>query len=186
MAIVAYVRVSTDDQTTSNQTMAIAEAGYKVDKVFADDGVSGKTEAESRAGWGQCLEYLREGDTLVIAAMDRIGRSVLDVLRNVEVLQKKGVIVISLREGFDLTTPMGKAMMTMMVTFAEMELAIGKERREAGIQRAKAEGKYKGRPANQELHEAIVKMHGQGVNKMGIAKALKVSRTTVYSVLSGV
>ncbi len=81
-----------------------------------------------------------------MVAIDRLGRNTVDVLSNVESLQTRGVRVVSLREGFDLSTPIGKAMLTMMAGLADLEKDLISERRKAGIERAKAEGVHMGRP----------------------------------------
>ena len=143
-AVVAYTRVSTDDQTCENQRRTIS-ARYAVGKWFSDDGVSGTVAATQRAGLGALLAYVREGDVVVVAAIDRLGRNTLDVLNTVEALKAKGVSVVSMREGFDLATPAGKLMLTMLAAVAELERENIKARQLAGLERAKAEGKHLGR-----------------------------------------
>jgi len=143
-AIVAYTRVSTDDQTCENQRRTIAER-YKVDKWFSDDGVSGTVAATQRAGLSALLGYVRDGDIVVVAAIDRLGRNTLDVLNTVEALKETGASVISMREGFDLATPAGKLMLTMLAAVAELERENLKARQLAGLERARAEGKHLGR-----------------------------------------
>jgi len=143
-ATIAYVRVSTDDQTTHSQRYAI-ESRYKVDRWFSDEATSGATKAKSREGFSKLLHYVREGDTVVVYAIDRLGRDTIDVLETVEMLKAKGVAVVSMREGFDLSTPVGKAMLAMMAALAELERSNIKTRQMAGIARAKAEGKALGR-----------------------------------------
>lgn len=143
-AIVAYTRVSTDDQTCENQRRTIAER-YKVDKWFTDDGVSGAVAATQRAGLSALLTYVREGDVVVVAAIDRLGRNTLDVLNTVEALKETGAAVISMREGFELATPTGKLMLTMLAAVAELERESLKARQLAGLERARAEGKHLGR-----------------------------------------
>ena len=88
---------------------------------------------------------MQKGDTLIVPAVDRLGRDTIDVLHTVEALQAKGVSIISLREGFDLSTPIGKAMLTMLAAVAELERSNIKARQMAGIAKAKAEGKALGR-----------------------------------------
>ncbi|ANJ66845.1 resolvase [Halothiobacillus diazotrophicus] len=143
-SVIAYVRVSTDDQTTENQRRQI-ETRHKVDKWFRDDGVSGSIPAAQRPGLSALLAYVREGDTVIVSAIDRLGRNTIDVLSTVDTLKTKGVSVVSLREGFDLSTPVGKAMMGMLAVLAELERENIKARQMAGIERAKAEGKALGR-----------------------------------------
>ncbi|PTU64467.1 resolvase [Chromobacterium sp. Panama] len=141
---IAYLRVSTDEQDTAAQRKAI-EARYQVERFYSDDGVSGAVKAMQRLEFKACFDYVREGDTLVVAAIDRLGRDTIDILSTVEALQGKGVSVVSMREGFDLSTPIGKAMLTMLAAVAELERGNIKARQMAGIERAKAEGKALGR-----------------------------------------
>ncbi|MCK0507359.1 recombinase family protein [Aromatoleum anaerobium] len=143
-SIVAYSRVSTDDQTCENQRRTIA-ARYAVSKWFSDDGVSGSVAASQRLGMAALLAYVREGDVVVVVAIDRLGRNTIDVLNTVEALKAKGVSVVSMREGFDLATPAGKLMLTMLAAVAELERENLKARQLAGLERARAEGKNLGR-----------------------------------------
>ncbi|MBP7392712.1 MAG: recombinase family protein [Zoogloea sp.] len=141
---VAYARVSTDDQTCENQRRTIS-ARYAVGKWFTDDGVSGAVAATERPALAALLAYVREGDVVIVAAIDRLGRNTIDVLNTVEALKTKGVSVVSMREGFDLATPAGKLMLTMLAAVAELERENLKTRQLAGLERAKAEGKALGR-----------------------------------------
>jgi DNA invertase Pin-like site-specific DNA recombinase len=143
-AVIAYVRVSTDDQTTENQKRAI-EARYSVSKWFRENGISVAVPAAQRPAMAQLLAYVREGDTVIVTAIDRLGRNTIDVLTTVETLNAKGVSLVSLREGFDLATPVGKAMLAMLAAMAELERDNIKVRQMAGIERARAEGKNLGR-----------------------------------------
>ena len=143
-AIVAYARVSTDDQTCENQRRTIS-ARYAVAKWFTDDGVSGAIAATQRPALAALLAYVREGDAVIVAAIDRLGRNTLDVLNTVEALKTKGVSVVSMREGFYLATPAGKLMLTMLAAVAELERENLKVRQLAGLERARAEGKSLGR-----------------------------------------
>jgi putative DNA-invertase from lambdoid prophage Rac len=144
MTTIAYARVSTDDQTTESQRHAIGDR-YKVDRWFTDDAVSGATKAKDRPGLGALLEYVREGDTVVVSAIDRLGRNTIDVLETVEHFKAKKVAVVSLREGFDISTPIGKAMLTMLAAVAELERENIKARQMAGIEKARTEGRALGR-----------------------------------------
>lgn len=144
MAMIGYARVSTGDQTTDTQVHALKEV-YNVDKWFTDEAVSGVIKAKERKGLGALLSYVREGDKVVVYSIDRLGRDTIDVLTTVEELKEKSVAIISMREGFDLSTDHGKLMLTMLVSLAELERKNIKARQMAGIQRAKAEGKALGR-----------------------------------------
>ena len=143
-AILAYARSSADDPTCKNQRRTIS-ARYAVAKWFADDGVSGAIAATERPSMAALLAYVREGDVVIVAAIDRLGRNTIDVLSTVEALKAKGVSVVSMREGFDLATPAGKLMLTMLAAVAELERENLKARQLAGLERAKAEGKALGR-----------------------------------------
>lgn len=140
----AYLRVSTDGQSTDAQRHSIA-GRYNVQEWFVDEATSGATKAAQREGFASLLSYARKGDTVVVSAIDRLGRDTIDVLETVEALKAKGVTVVSMREGFDLSSPIGKAMLTMLAAVAELERSNIKARQMAGIQRAKAEGKKLGR-----------------------------------------
>ena len=142
MAVIGYLRVSTGEQSIGAQRHSI-EQTHKVETWFADEGVSGAVEALQRPEFAELFKFIRKGDTLIVPAVDRLGRNTIDVLDTVEALQGKGVSIISLREGFDLSTPIGKAMLTMLAAVAELERSNIKTRQMAGI--AKAEGKALGR-----------------------------------------
>lgn len=144
MSVIAYTRVSTNDQTCENQHRAIG-ARYNVSKAFSDDGVSGAIAAAQRPAMASLLAYAREGDTVVVAAIDRLGRDTIDVLTTVEALKTKGVSIVSMREGFDLATDAGKLMLTMLAAVAELERSNMKARQMAGLERARAEGRNLGR-----------------------------------------
>jgi len=144
-ATIAYVRVSTDDQTTEAQRHAISQR-FHVSEWFSDEATSGATKAMQREGFKALHAYARKGDTVVVAAIDRLGRDTIDVLETVEALKAKGVTVVSMREGFDLSSPVGKAMLTMLAAVAELERANIKARQMAGIEQARALGKKLGAP----------------------------------------
>ncbi|KFX69057.1 resolvase [Pseudomonas taeanensis MS-3] len=144
---IAYTRVSTDGQTIEAQRHAICQR-YNVseDGWFTDAATSGATKALKRDGFAALFSYARKGDTVVVAAIDRLGRDTVDVLETVEALKAKGVSVVSLREGFDLSSPVGKMMLTMLAAVAELERSNIKARQMAGIERVKAQGKRLGAP----------------------------------------
>lgn len=143
-AVIGYLRVSTDDNSTGAQRHQI-ESKYKVNRWYSDDAVSGAKKAASRDGFRGLMSYIREGDTLVVYAIDRLGRDTVDVLETVERLQAKDVAVVSIREGFELGTPIGKAMLTMLAAIGELERSNIRARQMAGIVKARAEGRRLGR-----------------------------------------
>lgn len=125
------------------------------------------------------LEYVREGDTLVVSAIDRLGRNTVGVLETVEGLKARGVHVVSLRESFDLKTPIGQMMLTMMAAMTQMERSLIAERREAGMVRARSEGIHMGRPREtsvESIKNALQRLNG---NVSAVAKELGCSRQTV-------
>jgi DNA invertase Pin-like site-specific DNA recombinase len=178
MSVIAYTRVSTDDQSCENQRRVI-EARYNVSKIFSDDGVSGSIAASQRAAMSSLLAYVREGDTVVVAAIDRLGRDTIDVLTTVEALKTKGVSVVSMREGFDLATDTGKLMLTMLAAVAEMERSNMKARQIAGLERARAEGRNLGR--KKSIDDAAVS-EWRELNKTSIKTTAKHFGISVASV----
>lgn len=144
VAVIGYLRVSTGEQNVGAQRHSI-EQTHNVETWFTDEGVSGGVKALQRPGFAELFKFIRKGDTLIVPAVDRLGRNTIDVLNTVEALQSKGVSIVSLREGFDLSTSIGKAMLTMLAAVAELERSNIKTRQMAGIAKAKAEGKALGR-----------------------------------------
>lgn len=144
MSTIAYLRVSTGEQSVTAQQHSIQQT-HNVSRWFIDEGVSGAVKAADRPGFSALLSYVREGDTVLCPAIDRLGRDTVDVLVTVQALIDKGVSVVSLREGFDLSTPMGKAMLTMLAAVAELERSNIKARQMAGIEKARADGRLLGR-----------------------------------------
>jgi len=185
MTTIFYLRVSTNEQHTDNQLNALTEAGFSPDRVFKDEAVSGRTEALSRPQWKLCFEYLRAGDTLVVYAVDRLGRSTVDCLNTINALELKGVRVVFLKQGFDTATPAGKLALTMFSAFAEFENEIRRERQMAGISRMKAEGKATGRPVSLSKDQVVKgkALLAEGVPKAQVARRLGVNRSTVYRLL---
>lgn len=145
MTTLAYVRVSTEDQSTEAQRHSISQL-HNVEHWYADEAISGAIKALQRPGFAELFKFARKGDTLIVSAIDRLGRDTIDVLETVEALKAKGVAVVSMREGFDLSSPIGKAMLTMLAAVAELERSSIKARQMAGIERARAQGKKLGAP----------------------------------------
>ncbi|MBK1701609.1 recombinase family protein [Thiococcus pfennigii] len=175
---IAYLRVSTDDQTTENQRRTIA-ARYNISKWFVEEALSGAIPAAQRPAMAALLAYVRDGDTVVVVAVDRLGRNTIDVLTTVETLKAKGVSVVSMREGFDIGTPIGKAMLTMLAAVAELERENIKVRQMAGIERARAEGKNLGR--EKTIDDAAVAQwrHQNGASIRATAEHFGISPASV-------
>ena len=180
MSLVGYIRVSTIGQKLEVQQDAMK--AEKVDRVF-EDKLSG-TSMIGRKALTDCLEFMREGDTLVITKMDRLARSARDLYNIVHDLEKRGISIRVLDQGVDTSTPAGKAFMGMLATFAEFETNIRKERQLEGIAKAKEKGVYKGRKATaQALKPEMMELLASGISKPKIAKKIGVSVASVYNVL---
>lgn len=185
MAIFAYGRVSTKDQTSANQKLEIENAGYKVEYWFADEGVSGKMHASQRPQFKALLVQIRDGETLVVSKLDRLGRDAQDVGSTIKALAARGIEVIVLQLGkMDLGSPAGKLMLAMLAAVAEMERDLLVERTQSGLARAKSEGKILGRPTKTttEQRAAIVAKYEQGVTISELARLYGISRASILAV----
>ncbi|WP_405696058.1 recombinase family protein [Streptomyces coelicoflavus] len=178
--LIGYKRVSTKDQDAQLQADALSEAGCS--KVF-EDKLSGKNT--ERPGLLAALEYMREGDTLCVWKLDRLGRSTKDVLTLAEKLHNRGIalrILTGTLAGSYSPKGEGKFFFTMMVAFAELERDMIVERTRAGLEAAKAQGRTLGRPSviNEDVIAAAKARKAKGESVTAIAKALGVSRATLY------
>ncbi|HHT8901379.1 TPA: recombinase family protein [Burkholderia cenocepacia] len=185
MKTFGYGRVSTGQQTTENQRLELERGGVVVDYWFADHGISGKTCASERPEFGRLLEKIRDGETLVVAKLDRLGRDAVDVLQTIRALEKRSIKVIVMQLGqTDLTSPAGKLLLTMLASVAEMERDLLIERTQAGLARARQEGKRLGRPSKTTLEQRreILEGVGRGESVSALARAYAVSRATIISI----
>ncbi|MDB5763971.1 MAG: recombinase family protein [Herminiimonas sp.] len=186
--VFAYCRVSTSDQTTDNQVQEIAVAGFAVSKQRTiTETVSGSVAATERKGFAKLLDKLESDDVLIVTKLDRLGRNAMDVRATVERLASLGVRVHCLQlGGVDLTSPAGKMTMQVINAVAEFERDLLIERTNAGIKRAKAEGKPFGRPSaltDTQRSEVVTRLHS-GVPVAQIARDFKTSRQTIMRVRS--
>jgi putative DNA-invertase from lambdoid prophage Rac len=185
MAVFGYGRVSTAEQTADNQRLEIERAGYAVEYWFADT-VSGKAHAAQRKQFGDMLAKLRKKDTVVVSKLDRLGRDASDVLTTIKMLAAIGAEVIVLQLGkVDLTSTAGKLLVTMLAAVAEMERDLIVERTQAGLARAKAEGKTLGRPSKTtpEQRQAMAQGYANKQSISALAKLYGVSRATVLTIV---
>lgn len=185
MAIFAYGRVSTKDQTTDNQRLEIERAGFNVDFWFGDESVSGKIHASQRPQFNALLGKIRDGETLVVSKLDRLGRDAQDVGSTIKALAARGIEVIVLQLGkMDLGSPAGKLMLAMLAAVAEMERDLLVERTQSGLARAKAEGKTLGRPTKTtpEQRAEIVAKYNEGISISELARQYRISRASVLGV----
>lgn len=154
VAVIAYYRVSTSDQTIENQRLEIAKT-YRVDTEFMDEAVSGTIAGLERDGFAKMTRYVRTGDTLVLVDLDRLGRDSIDVQTNIRTLKDKGVNVIVTRLGVDLSTDAGDLLVTILSKVAEMERRKMMERANAGRERARAQGVCLGRKPSVDAAEVV-------------------------------
>lgn len=180
---IAYARVSSVDQNLARQEAAFKAFGH-VDRVFSDK-ASGKDTA-GRAGLQECLDYVRSGDTLIVASMDRLARSLPDLLKIVHGLSAKGVTVRFLKEGLTFDgSAHADFLLGIFGSVAQFERALIRERQQEGIEIAKAEGRFKGRPCklSEEQQDTVRQLHREGVKVAEIARRFNVSRPAVYRIL---
>jgi DNA invertase Pin-like site-specific DNA recombinase len=183
MALIGYARVSTTEQNAQLQLDALEAAG--VSKVFTDHGVSGAKT--TRPQLDACLAYLRDGeDTLTVWKLDRLGRSTRHVLEIVDALHERGIGFRSLTEGITTEGAMGRAMLTIMAAFAQLERDVMIERTRAGLTAAAAAGRKGGRPRALDTEKAARarRLRAQGMTAAEVGKVLEVSRATVYRYLN--
>ena len=185
----AYLRVSTLDQTTDNQLREIEAAGFAVQpRRMVAETVSGSVAAKERKGFARLLDRLEDGDVLVVTKLDRLGRNAMEVASTVAGLESAGVRVHCLPlGGVDLTSPTGKLTMGVINAVAEFERDLLIERTQAGLRRARAEGKIIGRPASLSADERVA-VEGRlraGESVSALAKAFATSRQTIMRVRGG-
>ncbi len=145
MRLLGYTRVSTKAQDAQLQLDSLASAGVQRRDIFSDV-TSGSRAAVERPGMKKLLEYAEAGDTVVVWRVDRLGRSLIDVLNTVNLLRGRGVELRSISDGIDPATTSGRLMLNMLATLAEYERELITERVNAGIAAAKASGTRFGRP----------------------------------------
>ena len=176
---VGYVRVSTVDQNTGRQEVLMKELG--VDKIYVDK-LSGKNK--ERPQLQEMLNFVREGDVLVVESISRLARNVKDLLEIVDQLKQKGVVFISKKETIDTSTPAGEFMLTVFGALAQLERSYILERQAEGIALAKAQGKYNGRPridVDEDKFIEYYKDYQAGyLTGKGICKKLGISLSTFH------
>lgn len=186
-AVFGYGRVSTHEQSAENQRLELAEAGYEIAAKFwfADQGVSGKTCALERPQFRKLLDKIREGETLVVSKLDRLGRDSIDVEATLRLFENRQVSVVVLQLGStDLTSTAGKLIRKVLAAVADMERDLLIERTQAGLARAREQGKILGRRPKTTLQdrEAIRKALGDGASVSEMARRYGISRATVISI----
>jgi DNA invertase Pin-like site-specific DNA recombinase len=178
---IGYIRVSSIDQNTVRQL-----DGIELDKIFTDK-ASGKDT--NRPQLKAALDYLRDGDVLVVHSMDRLARNISDLLNTVQTLNDRGIVAEFVKESLIFTgddSAISKLMLTIMGGVAEFERAMIRERQLEGIAKAKLAGKYRGRQSTmtsaqiKEIRDRAV----AGENKSALARKFRLSRQTIYNILA--
>ena len=191
MKVAIYVRVSTNEQTTENQVRELTawadRAGHEVVAIFDDNGVSGAKGREHRKEFDKLLRgsVRREFDLVAAWSVDRLGRSLQDLVTFLQELHGAGVDLYLHQQALDTTTPGGRAMFQMMGVFAEFERSMISERVRSGLARAKSNGKTLGRPkVSEKVEEQIIALRSEGKGMLAIGKALGIGTSTVQRVVS--
>lgn len=184
MAIIGYGRVSTREQSPQAQEAELQAAGAQ--RVFIDHGESSRNA--HRPEWGHCKDFLNQGDTLVVRALDRLAGSEVMALQVVHELGERGINLRSLSEPeIDTTTPMGRALFGVVAVFVQLRVDTIRENTRRGIAHARAEGRVGGRPTVMppERVRAAAALQEQGHSLSQIATALGVSRSSIWRALQG-
>jgi DNA invertase Pin-like site-specific DNA recombinase len=178
MARYGYARVSADDQSYLLQEARLRAAGCEVVRA---EKVSGKSR-DGRDELSSLLDFIREGDELVVVKLDRLGRSTRDVLNLVHELECKGAALTVLEPAFSTADAAGPILVTVLGMVAEMERKFIRERQQAGIEAAKERGVYRGRKPSVPS-EKIRELHATGIGPTAIARSLGISRMSVHRAL---
>ncbi len=180
MTTVGYARVSTDHQSLEAQRDALIAVGCE--RIFTDK-LSGARE--DRPGLAALLDYTRAEDVVVVVALDRLGRSLSGVIRTVETLTAAGVLLRSLREGIDYSTPTGRMLAGIFASLAAYERELMHERAAAARAAARARGRHTGRPPRLTEAQArqVRALRGSGESIAELVRSFGVSRATIYRAL---
>lgn len=177
--IVGYARTSTVDQEAGLKAQLKELESAGAEKVFSEQ----VSSVASRQELTRALEYVREGDTLVVTKLDRLARSIRDLMDIVETLNSKGAKLKILAMDLDTSTATGKLMLGILGSVAEFEREIMLERQREGIAKAKAEGKYKGRaPTARRKAPEVRQMLSEGMTEVAVAEKLGISRSSVQRI----
>ncbi|KZB71042.1 MULTISPECIES: recombinase family protein [Thalassospira] len=178
---IGYARVSTTEQNLDLQVNALKKFGVEERFLFTDH-ASGAGIAFKRKGLLRAVKALRAGDTFVVWKLDRLGRSLAELIKTVEVIEKKGAQLVVLQDHIDTTTAVGKMFFHLIGMFAEFERNLISERTKAGLEAARQRGTYATKPAISQatMQEAAI-LYRKGLNWVQIAKKVGVSKSSIYN-----
>lgn len=189
--VALYARVSTDGQTVANQLRELeavaAKEGWTVVQRYVDKGISGAKGRESRPAFDSLCKGIVRRDFDVVAAwsVDRLGRSLQDLIGFLNELHSKHTNLYLHQQGLDTTTPAGKALFGMLGVFAEFERSMIVERVRAGLKRARAEGKVLGRPrVSEDVEKKVLALRRKGNGMRRIARELGIGNCTVQRIVN--
>lgn len=179
--IIGYARTSTVDQIAGFEAQLRELEGVKCEKIFREQVSSVAVRAQLEA----TLDFVREGDVLVVTKLDRLVRSITDLMGIIKVLDKKAAGLRILNLGIDTRTPTGKLMLTVLGGIAQFEREMMLERQREGVIKAKAAGKYKGRkPKSEAIRQEVIRLASERMAKVAIARQLNIGEATVYRILA--
>jgi DNA invertase Pin-like site-specific DNA recombinase len=179
--IIGYARTSTVEQLAGFEAQLRELAAAGCEKTFQEQVSSVAHRIQLHAA----LEFVREGDILMVTKLDRIARSVRDLMAIIETLESKRVGVRILNLGMDTQPPTGKLMLTVLGAVAQFEREMMLERQREGIAKAKLEGRYKGRkPIAEDLRHNALKLAAEGLTRKAVASQLGIGEATVYRILA--
>ena len=177
---IGYARTSTVDQMAGFEAQLKELKAVGCEKIFSEQ-VSSVAE---RAKLQAAIEFVREEDVLVVTKLDRLARSISDLMLIIQTLDHKKVGLRILNLGMDTQTPTGKLMLTVLGGIAQFEREIMLERQREGVAKAKAAGKYKGRkPIAKNRRQEAIRLVAEGLSKAGVARQLGMGEATVYRIL---
>ncbi len=176
---IGYARASSDDQDCTIQEEALKAAGCTIVRSEKKSG----TTRQGREQLDTILEFLHEGDMLMVTRIDRLARSVRDLEDILEAVRAKGAHLQATEQPIDTSTPAGVAFLQMLGVFAQFETALRRERQMEGIVKAKAAGVYKGRKPSVPV-EDVRRLKVEGLNPTQISRQLKIGRASVYRALA--
>ena len=193
--VVLYVRVSTDKQSVENQTNELTSVahrnGWEIVDTYSDAGISGAFGRDKRPAFDELLKGAnrKEFDGILVWSIDRIGRSLQDLISFLDDVQSKDIDLYIHQQGLDSSTPTGRLMFSLVGSFAEYERTLIKERVRAGMVRAKKSGTKSGRAigrpsnVNEGTKAAVVELHKSGMSMNKICKTLSIGNGTLYKLL---
>lgn len=182
--LIGYARTSTIEQVAGleAQIRDLKDVGC-TDKIFSEQ----VSSVEHREHLDQALDYIRDGDTLVVTKLDRLARSVRNLVDIIDTLKDKNANLKILNMNLDTSTATGELMLNLLASIAQFERELMLERQREGIAKAKVEGKYKGRaPTARAKSDEVIKLHQSGMGASAIAKQTGISRSSVYRIVNAV